>query len=104
MSAPTLTVGRPVLDEVIRLAAMEVPGVVRVDRGGPPWRRFVVGAPVSSRIVDGRVEVRVAIVARPGHALGPLARQVGASVEAAIERLVGMEVGGVVVLVDGVGA
>ena len=44
MSAPAdLTVARAVVDELIRLAAMEVPGVVRVDRPGPPcWRRCSV--------------------------------------------------------------
>ena len=104
MTAPTLSVSRPVVEELIRLAALEVSGVVRVGPGGPRWRTLVAGAPVASRIDDGRVSVRISIVARPGHALVPLTRQVRAAVTGAIERLVGLEVDEVVVLVDGVGA
>ena len=33
-----LTVGPGVIRETVRLAALEVPGVVRVGRGGPAWR------------------------------------------------------------------
>ena len=40
MSGPELTVGRGVIAELVRLAAFEVPGVVRVGRGGPAWRRL----------------------------------------------------------------
>ena len=104
MTAPALSVSRPVVEELIRLAALEVPGVVRVGRGGPRWRALLAGPPVASRIEEGRVRVRISIVARPGHALVPLTRQVRAAVTGAIERLVGLEVGEVVVLVDGVGA
>ena len=39
MSGPELTVGRGVIAELVRLAAFEVPGVARVGRGGPAWRR-----------------------------------------------------------------
>ena len=57
------------------------------------------------RRIDGRrVDVRLTIVARPGHPLVPLTRQVRAAVAAAIERLVGLEAGDIVVVVDGVGA
>jgi uncharacterized alkaline shock family protein YloU len=99
-----LSVDRSVVDELIRLAAMEVPGVVRVDRAGPRPRAIVAGRPVVCRIDGRRVDVRVSIVARPGHPLVPLTRQVRSAVGAAIERLVGLEVGEVVVVVDGVGA
>jgi len=44
------------------------------------------------------------VVARPGHPLVPLTRQVRAAVAAAIERLVGLEIGEIVVIVSGVGA
>ncbi len=104
MTGPALSVSRPVVEELIRLAALEVPGVVRVGRGGPGWRAPLVGPPVESRMDGGRVRVRIAIVARPGHALVPLTRQVRAAVTGAIERLVDLEVDEVVVLVDGVGA
>ena len=39
MTGPAeLSVDRHVVDELIRLAALEVPGVVRVDPPGPRWR------------------------------------------------------------------
>jgi uncharacterized alkaline shock family protein YloU len=98
-----LTVGRGVIAQMARLAAFEVPGVQHVGRAGPPWRRLFLGPPVSARVRDGRVSVRVAIVARPGQALEPLAGQVRAAVGAAVERLLGLELEGVTVLVDGVG-
>lgn len=103
MTGPELTVGRGVIAELVRLAAFEVPGVARVGRGGPPWRRLVGGRAVSVRIRDERVLVRVWVVARPGQALMPLAAQVRTTVAATVERLLGLELGAVTVLVDGVG-
>jgi uncharacterized alkaline shock family protein YloU len=43
-------------------------------------------------------------VARPRQRLVPLAADVRAAIAAAVERLLGLELGGVTVLVDGVGA
>lgn len=103
MSGPELTVGRGVIAELVRLAAFEVPGVVRVGRGGPAWRRFVGGPAVLVRIRDKRVLVRLWVVARPGHALAPLTTQIRATVTATVERVLGLELGAVTVLVDGVG-
>jgi Protein of unknown function (DUF322). len=103
MSGPELTVGRGVIAELVRLAAFEVPGVVRVGRGGPAWRRFVGGPAVLVRIRDERVLVRLWVVARPGHALAPLTTQIRATVTATVERVLGLELGAVTVLVDGVG-
>jgi uncharacterized alkaline shock family protein YloU len=102
--AADLSVDRSVVDELIRLAAMEVPGVVRVDRAGPRLRAVLAGRPVVSRIDGRRVDARLSIVARPGHPLVRLTRQVRSAVAAAIERLVGLEVGEIVVIVAGVGA
>jgi uncharacterized alkaline shock family protein YloU len=102
MSGPELTVGRGVIREMVRLAALEVPGVARVGRGGPPWRALT-GRAVSARVRKDGVEVRVWIVARPGHPLVPLAAQVRSTVAATVERLLGLELRGVTVLVDGVG-
>jgi uncharacterized alkaline shock family protein YloU len=99
----SLTVGSRVIAEMVRLAAFEVPGVQRVGRAGPPWRRLLLGPSVRTRVRDGRVDVRVAIVARPGHALEPLAAQVRAAVAAAVERLLGLQLEAVTVIVDGVG-
>jgi len=55
------------------------------------------------RIRDDRVVVRVWIVARPGQQLEALASQVRGTVAATVERLLGLELGAVTVLVDGVG-
>jgi uncharacterized alkaline shock family protein YloU len=47
----------------------------------------------AGRVSDGKVSVRVWIVARPGHALRPLAAQVRQAVGATVERLLGLELG-----------
>ena len=102
--APDLSVARSVVDELIRLAAMEVPGVVRVDGAGRRWWMALIGRPAVCRIDGRRVDVRLSIVARPGHPLAPLTRQVRVAVASAIERLVGLEAGRIVVVVVDVGA
>jgi uncharacterized alkaline shock family protein YloU len=58
---------------------------------------------VRARFGEGRVSVRVWIVARPGHPLAPLAAQVRQAVGATVVRLLGLELGEVTVVVDGVG-
>ena len=103
MSGPELTVGQGVIAELVRLAAFEVPGVARVGHGGPIWRGWLAGPAVRVRVSDDRVVVRLRIVARPGQALAPLTAQVRAAVAATVERLLGLELGAVTVLVDGVG-
>ena len=103
MSGPELTVGTGVIRELVRLAAFEVPGVARVGRGGPAWRRLLGGRAVTVRRQDERILVRLWIVARPGQPLVPLTSQVRATVGATVERLLGLELGAVTVLVDGVG-
>jgi uncharacterized alkaline shock family protein YloU len=103
VTGPQLTVGRGVIGELVRLAAIEVPGVARVGRGGPAWRRLVGGPAVKVRISDDRVLLRLWVVARPGQPLVPLAAQVRTTVAATIERLLGLELGAVTVLVDGIG-
>lgn len=99
-----LTVGPGVIRDTVRLAALEVPGVLRVGRGGSRLRKAVAGAPVRLRVRDNQVHVTVWLVARPRQRLVPLTAQVRAAVGAAVVRLLGMELGGVTVLVDGVGA
>ena len=103
MTGPELTVGRGVIAELVRLAAFEVPGVARVGRGGAAWRRMLAGPAVSVQFRNDRVLVRLWIVARPGQAIGPLASQVRAAIGATIERLLGLDLGAVTILVDGVG-
>ncbi len=101
---PTLSVGSGVIRDTVRLAALEVPGVLRVGRGGSRLRGALAGSPIRVRIRDGRVHVTVWLVARPRQQLVPLASQVRDAVGAAVVRLLGLELGGVTVLVDGVGA
>jgi len=96
-----LTVSHSVIVEMVRLAALEVPGVLKVSHGGPLAR--LAGSPVRAQVGDGRVSVRVWVVARPGHPLQPVAAQVRQAVAATMERLLGLEPGEVTVVVDGVG-
>ena len=103
MTGPELTVGRGVINEMVRLAAFEVQGVARVSRGGPAWRAFLAGPPVVTQLSEEGVRVRVWIVARPAQALVPLADQVRTAVAAAVERLLGLRLESVVVTIDGVG-
>ena len=103
MSGPELSIGRSVIAELVRLAAFEVPGVARVGRGGPAWRRILGGPAVSVQVRNDRVLVRLWVVARPGQALAPLAEQVRSAVAATVERLLGLDLGAVTVLIDGVG-
>lgn len=103
MSGPELTVGKDVMREMVRLAAFEVPGVLKVGRGGPAWRTFLGGSPIRVAAASDRVHVDVTIVARPGHALVPLTRQVRSAVGATVERLLGLQLDSVTVTVDGVG-
>jgi uncharacterized alkaline shock family protein YloU len=103
MNGPVVTVGTGVIAELVTTAAFEVPGVARVGRGGPRWRRWLAGSPVRVRVDDDRVLVRLRIVARPGQPLGPLTAQVRTAVAATVERLLGLDLGAVTVIVDGVG-
>ena len=100
----SLIVGPGVIRETVKLAALEVPGVLRVGRGGPAWREILGGSPIRVRVRDGRVFVTVRLVARPRQRLVPLTAQVREAVGGAVERLLGLELGAVTVVVDGVGA
>ncbi len=104
MSGPALSVGRGVIVEMARLAAYEVPGVHRVARGGPAWRAVFRGGAVMVRVRAEHVDVRLWIVARPGADLATLAQQVRTAVAGAVERLLGLHLGAVTVVVDGVGS
>jgi uncharacterized alkaline shock family protein YloU len=103
MSGPELTVTRTVVVQMVRLAAEEVPGVLRLGRGGPAWRAWLAGPPVAVRLLDGTTDVHVTLIARPGHALPALTGQVQSAIAAAVERLLGLQAGIVTVVVDGVG-
>jgi uncharacterized alkaline shock family protein YloU len=101
---PFLSVGRGVIAEVARLAALEVPEVLRVGRAAPAWRVALAGSPIRVRVRRGEVSVRLWLVARPGADLVAATAGVRTAVGTAIERLLGLRVAGVTVLVDGVGA
>jgi uncharacterized alkaline shock family protein YloU len=103
VNGPELTVGRGVIAEMVTIAALGIPGVARVSRGGPRWRAILAGPPVLTHVSDDAVRVRLWIVARPGQGIGPLAAEVRAAVCGAIERLLGLRLESVVVTVDGVG-
>ena len=103
MSGPDLTVGRGVVDEMVRLAAYEVPGVARVGRGGPAWRAVLAGPPIVTHVAADGVRVRVWIIARPSASLIAVSREVRAAIAAAIERLLGLRLDSVTITVDGVG-
>ena len=104
MSGPALTVGRGVIVEMARLAAFEVPGVLRVARGGPAFLAFFRGGAVRVRVRRDGVDVRLFVIARPGASLPGVAGQVRGAVAAAVERLLGLELRSVTVVVDGIGA
>jgi uncharacterized alkaline shock family protein YloU len=103
VSGPELTVGRGVIAEVARLAALEVPDVLRVGRGGPRWRVALSGPPIVVRVRGDEVSVRLWLIARPGADLVATAKAVRAAVGAAMERLLALSIGGVTVVIDGVG-
>lgn len=103
MRAPELIVTRAVVEDMVRLAAEEVPGVLRLGYGGPALRTMLRGAPVRVRLDGGRATVRVVVIARPSQSLVTVSSQVRAAVASACERLLGLEAASVSVLVDGVG-
>ena len=96
MNRPTLRVGLAVIEDTVRLAALEVPGVCRVGRGGPAWARWIAGPAVRIERGSDSVAVSVTLVA--------LTRAVRAAVAASVERTLDLEAGPVTVIVDGVGA
>jgi uncharacterized alkaline shock family protein YloU len=100
---PNLSVGRSVIVEVARLAALEVPDVLRVARRGPRWRAALAGPPVMVRVRSDGVTVKLRIIARPGADLADTGRRVRDAVGRAVERLLGLHVREVSVLIDGIG-
>lgn len=103
MTGLSLSVSRGVIVEMSRLAAYEVPGVVRVARRGPAWRAWLAGPAIGVRVRGGRVQVRVHVIARPSQSLVQVAAGVRSAVAATVERLLGLELGSVTVVVDAVG-
>ena len=98
-----LTVGRTVIAEVVRQTALEIPDVLKVARRGPPWRAALAGPAVTVRVRPEGVELELRVIARPGADLVAAGRNVRNAVGLAVERLLGLQVRSVTVLVDGVG-
>lgn len=103
MSGPVLSVGRGVIVQMARLAALEVPGVLRVARAGPAWRSFLLGPAVAVRTHDDRVDIRMWVIARPGADVGAVGGDARSAIAGAVERLLGLRIGSVTVIVDGIG-
>jgi uncharacterized alkaline shock family protein YloU len=100
--APTLSVSHSVIARMVRRAAVEAPGVLRVSSGGS-WLARLASPAVGVRARDGRIRVRISVVARPGHDLRIVAEDIRSAVAATVERLLGLELEDVTVIVDGVG-
>ena len=98
-----LTVGQAVIAEVVRQTALEIPEVLKVARRGPPWRAALAGPAVSVLVRTEGVELELRIIARPGADLVAAGRNVRNAVGLAVERLLGLQVRSVTVVVDGVG-
>jgi uncharacterized alkaline shock family protein YloU len=97
-----LTVRRRVIGQMARAAAESQPGVCRVGRGGTRGWAWLAGPAVTARLRSGRVHVRLFVVARPGESFVTLASRVRRSIAQTIERQLGLELGEVTILVDGV--
>jgi uncharacterized alkaline shock family protein YloU len=101
--ARVLTVRRRVIGAMARAAAEAQPGVLRVGRGGAIFWAWLAGPAVTARLRGGRVHVRLFVVARRGEPLAALAGRVRRAIGETIERQLGLELGEVTILVDGVG-
>ncbi|MCJ7671640.1 MAG: Asp23/Gls24 family envelope stress response protein [Acidimicrobiia bacterium] len=99
-----LTVRRRVIGAMARAVVEEVPGVVRVGRGGPAFWAWLAGPAVTARLRDGRVYVRLFLVARSGESLAILAARARRSVAHTMERQLGLALGEITILIDGVAA
>ena len=105
VSGPELTVGRGVIAELVRLAALEVPGVARVGRGGPAWRP-APRRPRGLASASATTASSSASGSSPGRARrsAPLDRaRSGRPSPRPSSACSGLELGAVTVLVDGVG-
>jgi uncharacterized alkaline shock family protein YloU len=101
VTSPGLAVARRVIEDTVRAAAAEVPGVARVGRGGK-FAGWFGRRPVNVHLDHGVIRSRVYVIARPGVELGPLGGQVRAGIGAGIERVLGLQASDVTVVVDGV--
>lgn len=99
-----LSVGRGVIFDVVRQAALEIPDVLAVSRRGPRWRAALAGPPITVHVRPEGVEIELRVIARPGADLVAAGRHIRDAVGLAVQRLLGLEVRSVTVLIDGVGS
>jgi len=85
------------------VAPIELVDELPVARRGPPWRAALAGPPITVRVRKEGVVVRLRIIARPGADLATTGARVRDAVGRAVERMLGMKVLEVSVLIDGVG-
>jgi uncharacterized alkaline shock family protein YloU len=78
--------------------------VLRVARRGPRWRAALAGPAIMMRARPEGVEIELRIIARPAADLVAAGRHVRDAVGLAVERLLGLQVRLVTVLIDGVGS
>lgn len=97
-----VSVRHRVIAAVAAAAASDVPGVVRVARGHGPLLGRLAGPPVRTESREGRIDVRVWLLARRGASLPDLAERVRLAVARAVERQMGQQLGEVTAIVDGV--
>jgi uncharacterized alkaline shock family protein YloU len=104
MNTPELIVGPSVVLETIRLAALGVPGVVRVGRSGGRLRGWLDGPAIAADLSPTEAtQVRISIVARPATSLRGIAGGVHSAIRMALEGQLGLTVGTVLVTIDGIG-
>ncbi len=77
--------------------------MLRVGRGGTAFWAWLAGPAVTARLRGGRVHVRLFLVARSGEPLTALSVRVRRAIAETIERQLGLELGEVTILVDGIG-
>jgi uncharacterized alkaline shock family protein YloU len=99
-----LSVGRGVIVDVVRQAALEIPDVLAVSRRGPRWRTALAGPAITVHVRPEGVEIELRVIARPGADLVAAGRHIRDAVGLGVQRLLGLDVRSVTVLIDGVGS
>jgi uncharacterized alkaline shock family protein YloU len=96
-----ITVAPEVLETIVRLTALAVPGVARLVPA-PGMSRLLRQDGVQLKVTGNTVRVEVHVVAEPDVRLLRLGRQIQAEVRRAIQDLVGMDVEAVDVCIEDV--
>jgi uncharacterized alkaline shock family protein YloU len=65
---------------------------------------WLAGPAVTARLRDGHVYIRLFVIVRAGEAIGPLAARVRRNIADTVELQLGLELGEVTVVIDGVAA